>query len=48
MIGTMIYLNVFLLQIKKFEADIGNWALKQTRLITPRHSTAEGTVNERL
>jgi hypothetical protein len=48
LIGTMVYLNVFLLQIKKFEADIGQWALKQTRLITPRNSAAGGTVNERL
>ena len=44
----MVYLNVFLQQIKKLEADIGQWALKQTRLITPRNTVPGETINERL
>ena len=48
LILTMVYLNVFLQQIKKLEADIGRWALKQTRLITPRNNEPEATINERL
>ena len=36
LLATLIYMRLFLQQIKKFEVDIDEWALQQTKMQTPR------------